>query len=206
MKPHPAKYNKVLMPTIKEWTKGCPTVLDVFAGVGVINMPGGIYNEIEPEWVEQCPKPAIISDARKLPFADNTISAGATSPTFGSRMADHHTAKDKSKRHTYRHYIERPLHPSNSGQMNWGTPYRNLHRSAWYELYRVLEVGAPFVLNISDHYRAGVIVPVSSWHINTLIKTGFSLERIKQIPTPKQRHGANRHLRVPYELLVLFRK
>lgn len=72
----------------------------------------------------------IVGDALRLPFRDATFDVVATSPTYGNRMADHHEARDDSDRGTYRHRLSRPLHPSNSGAMQWGEEYRSIHEKA----------------------------------------------------------------------------
>jgi hypothetical protein len=42
-------------------------------------------------------------------------------------MADHFTAKDNSKRITYRHYLGRPLNKENTWMMQWGNAYKDKH-------------------------------------------------------------------------------
>jgi hypothetical protein len=121
-------------------------------------------------------------------------------------MSDHHDAKDASKRITYRHKLGRELTDGNSGKMQWGSNYRTLHRRVWAECRRVTTDDGFFILNISDHVRAGEIVPVAEWHRKTLISLGFSLVRAKDIATPRMRYGQNADARVPYEHVWLFAK
>ena len=51
MKAHPAKYNKALLPIFAEWLppKRYPTVLDPFAGVGLIHQLANTTFGIELE-------------------------------------------------------------------------------------------------------------------------------------------------------------
>ena len=102
-----------------------------------------------------------------------------TSPTYGNRLADHHNAKDGSRRISYTHTLGRTLTPGNSGAMHWGKDYRLLHRLSWEEVARVLSIGGLFVLNVSNHIRKGEEVPVVQWH------------RDIEVPTARLRYGAN---------------
>jgi DNA modification methylase len=138
------------------------------------------------------------------------FDAICTSPTYGNRMADHHEARDGSPRHTDRHTLGRPLTPGNSGAMRWGAgstgeEYRALHVAVWTECRRVLKPGGIFVLNVKDHIRKGVLQPVTNWHAVTLLMLGFVCTRRVHVPCLGQRHGANGHLRVDYESVLLFR-
>lgn len=120
--------------------------------------------------------------------------------------SDHHEARDGSKRHTYRHYLGRPLHAHNSGQLQWGDKYREFHRAAWTEARRVLEPGGLFILNIKNHIRKGEVEPVMAWHVNALDELGFVLDRnrSRRVRTPGQRHGANGSVRIDHELVLTF--
>jgi DNA modification methylase len=144
--------------------------------------------------------------ALRLPFAGASFDAVCTSPAYGNRMSDHHNARDTSLRHTYRHTLGRPLHPENSGAMQWGEAYRAFHLAAWTEVRRVLKPGAAFVLNCKDHIRHGQLQPVTAWHIATLVALGFTLTDRIDAPCPGQRHGANGHLRVKFESVLLLRR
>ena len=138
-------------------------------------------------------------------YPDAMFDAICTSPTYGNRMADHHAARDASPRHTYRHTLGRPLHPENSGAIQWGPAYRAFHLTVWTETRRVLKPGAPFILNIKDHIRRGQLQPVTAWHIATLTALGFTLVERIDVPCPGQRHGANGHLRADYESVIQLR-
>jgi hypothetical protein len=129
-----------------------------------------------------------------------------TSPVYGNRLSDHHEAKDKSKRYTYRHCLGRKLDENNSGKMQWGLEYRKFHIDAWAEVFSVLKRGGLFILNISDHVRKGEIMPVSEWHKKIIIDIGFTFVEEYRIETPRMRYGENYRARVGYENLFIFKK
>ena len=61
-------------------------------------------------------------------------------------------------------------------------------------------------MNISDHIRSGATMPVSDWHLNELCRLGFELEKKIDVNTPRNRFGANAHLRVECEHIFSFRR
>ncbi len=204
---HPAKYSKALVPTMLEWLDGFSPVVDPCAGIASVDIPGLIGHEIEEKWALQGRCPMVVGDARQLPFRTNSLPAVVCSPTYGNRMADSHNARDSSKRNTYRHVLGSPLHPGNTGQIQWGQRYRIMHIKIWQEVNRILIVGGRFVLNCKNHIRKGVEIPVSEWHARILKNVlNFRLLQTKKIEVVGQRQGANGSLRVPYESLMLFEK
>lgn len=207
---HPARYSKEVLPKLVEYLQGCSCILDPFGG------PGGIFAlapflpdcridavEIEPEWASQDPR-TTQGNALALPWQAETFDAVCTSPCYGNRMADHHEARDASRRNTYRHALGRPLHVDNAGGLQWGVAYRDFHLRAWIEARRVLRPGGRFVLNVKDFYRRGERVGVTEWHVDTLGALGFRLVKRAEVKTPGQRYGANGHLRVDSETVILF--
>lgn len=205
---HPAKFSVELLPLLAALVAGEELVLDPFAGTGRVHLlgPPSIGVEIEPEWARMHPR-TIVGDALHLPFRDGSIACVCTSCTYGNRMADHHDAKDDSRRNTYRHALGRELHPNNSGQLQWGMEYRKFHIKAWREVHRVLKPGGKFILNISDHIRKGEFQGVVAWHKAT-IELGGLFERVAAypVPTKRNRQGANGNARVTEEWVLVYRK
>lgn len=206
---HPAKYSDCLLPIFGELLTGARRVLDPFAGTGKLKLirPDAILTELEYPWARLAA--GVQADALALPFAPGTFDAVCTSPAYGNRMADHFTdgQPDKNyRRNTYRHALGQPLHPSNAGGLQWGPGYQDFHRRAWAECWRVLAPGGRLILNISDHIRAGRRQPVSAWHALTLAELGFRLLARRDVPTPRNRQGANGAARVDCEHVYLFVK
>ncbi len=207
---HPAKYTDALFVTMAHMLKGSKRILDPFGGTGKVFLlnqwlPDAQIDTVEIEAHVAAIDPRIThGDALYLPWTDGTFDAVCTSPTYGNRMADHHNAKDGSKRRTYRHTFGRELHPNNSGALPWGDKYRTFHVAAWTEARRVLQLGGVFVLNIKDHIRGGVVQPVTEWHIGTLQALGFVMVQHEHVSTPSMRYGKNSELRVEYESVIKF--
>ncbi len=208
---HPAPFSASLLPVFAELLDGRENVLDPFGGIGRVHLLRDhlpiqtVAVELEPEWANTHPD-TLVGDARELPFEDNAFSAICTSPCYGNRLADHHVARDGSRRHTYRHALGRALSDGNAGMLQWGPKYRAFHEDAWEEAVRVLAPGGLFVLNISDHIRGGRHVDVAAWHLSRLLKLGLSPCAIRPVVTRRMRHGANRQVRVPAELVIALEK
>lgn len=135
------------------------------------------------------------------------VDAIVTSPTYGNRMADHHEAKDDSRRMTYRHVLGRALHHMNSGQMQWtGGDYKWFHRKAWRNANRALKPGGLFVLNVKNHVRQGKVMRVAEWHRDHLVKVlGFEQLQDIHVPVKGMLMGENHELRVQYEHVFVLR-
>lgn len=213
---HPAKYTDSFIPVFAKMLKGRKNVYDPMAGTGKIGkirdygFKGSIFcGEIEPEWtnafegVDQW----FIGDSSKTSFLkDCFFDAVCTSPTYGNRMADHFNSKDGSKRVTYRHYLGRELHKNNTGRMQWGSKYKKTHMEIYTECIRVLNPKGIFVLNMSDHIRAGKQVRVTDWHRKTLTDLGLVELYNQKIRTNRMGFGSNSKLRVDCEHLIVFMK
>lgn len=203
---HPARFSKGLLPIFEAAVPPAlyPRVLDPFAGVGTIHEMANetVGVELEPEWAALHPD-TLVGDARDLPFDDASFDAIVTSPTYGNRFADKHDAKDGSLRRSYTHDLGRKLTAGNSGGMQWGRGYRDLHTQAWEEAWRVLRPGGRFVLNIKDHDRNFTRQYVSAWHVSTLFAHGFELVWFDQLDTGGLRQGDNSDDRYPEQIFIL---
>ena len=208
---HPARYNKSFLPIFAGLLKGSKSVLDPMAGTGerlkelsLLLPDTNFYGiEIEPEWANMTPEIVKVGNILKLPFENESVSNILVSPPYGNRMADHHNAKDGSRRTTYRHMLNRPLSEESSAGMHWGARYREFHIKAWIECYRVEEEG--LVLNIKNHLCNGEEIDVVKWHVDTLTNIGFKVYSTYEIKCNGNRFGANRK-RVENEYIIQFKK
>lgn len=204
-------------------------VLDPFGGIGGVfaleSIPGVecFMYELEEEWASQAPAHrqtnVIVGDSLELmrewitenhyepdPDGKAYFDAIVTSPVYGNRMADHHEAKDESKRHTYRHYLGRPLTDGSAAGMQWGTDYRAFHLEAWRLATEMVRDGGWFVLNVSDHIRKRQRERVALWHLRELLALGWTLVDAKKVSTRRQRMGANGLARVDGEMVYVLQK
>ena len=210
---HPATYSPAIMDAIGRrlghLVQAGACVLDPMAGTGKIAAALPDYRwalgdlEVWPDAQSDVHQ----WDARELPLASGLWDAAVCSPVYGNRMSDHHNAKDGSKRNTYKHRLGRDLRDGNAGKMRFASSeYRELHRLAWQEVWRVLRPMGPFLLNTKDFLILDERQEVGSWHLQTCLDIGFRLFALEDIPTPGLRQGANRDVRIGHETLWVFRK
>lgn len=209
---HPAPFSSPILPVLGELLEPEHVrILDPFAGVGRIHeLPEHVDweietvgIEIEPEWADLHDR-TLLGNALDLPFGADEFDAVVTSPTYGNRLADHHTARDESVRRSYTHDLGRKLSDDNSGKMHWGPKYRDFHQKAWTEARRVLRPGGRLVLNISDHIGNKRRQHVLSWHTECLLGLGFVLVDSSRVKTRRFRAGSNASARVASELVLAF--
>lgn len=152
----------------------------------------------------------VCGDALALPFADGTFDAFITSPTYGNRYADHHDARDGSTRRSYTHDLRESqgeqyhLHTHNSGLLKWGPAYREFHEAAWAELSRVVDDMG--LLNLKDIVSNKEVVEITKWHLGVFRRLGWKRVKTIKVPAQGMRHGENRELRVPHEVIYVLRK
>lgn len=207
---HPARFSDPILEAVRGYLPSGADVLDPFAGTGRIHelRDHGFQTvgvEIEPEWANLHPD-TIVGNALALPFGDASFDAVVTSPCYGNRFADHHNARDASRRRSYRHDLGRPLHSANSGQLHWGPAYKAFHERVWAEVRRVLKPDGVFVLNVSNHIRGGVEQPVVQWHCAAACTIGFKLSTGRLVKTQRMRYRQNGKARVEGEWVLLFRR
>lgn len=213
---HPAKYTDSFLKMFNEILKDAKNVLDPFAGTGKIGklkeygFSGQIYaNELEPEWLQDnkfnCDF-LTYCDAEFLEYPAEYFDAICTSPTYGNRMADHHEAKDGTKRNTYTHCLGRTLADGNTGKMQWGVEYMEKHERIYKHLTTLVKGGGLFVLNIKNHIRRGQEINVKQFHEKALLKCGFEKIEEKFIKTSGNGFGANSDKRTDGEYIIVFKK
>ncbi len=213
---HPAKYSDALLMHLLNAAEGYERILDPFAGTGKIGALkalghiGSIHaNDLEKEWLAPnlhgCDV-VTFQDAEFLDYPPEYFDAIVTSPTYGNRMADHHKAKDGSRRVTYTHCLGRPLHPENTGAMHFGDRYCDKHARIYAHLNQLLRPGGRWVVNVSNFIRAGVEVDVVSWTEKTLNALGLQTVEIIAVKTPRMGFGANAEKRVDHEHIIILQK
>ena len=193
-------------------------ILDPFAGVGRIHRLADAEHytvgvEIEDVWEQHHPR-TMRGNALQLPFRDGCFDGVFTSPVYGNRMSDSHTARDGSLRRSYTHDLRRAtgdatrrLHPDNAGTMYaWQPAYWEFHERAWTEVRRVLKPGGRFLLNVSNCMRQKTEVPVVTHHAVLAGSLGFRFVGEHSVETPRMRYGENADERVPAEKLLVFER
>lgn len=185
-------------------------ILDPFAGVGRIHMlqENGhktVAVEIEQEWAYSHPE-TIWEDFFNAKLRRNSFDAVMTSPCYGNRMADHHEAKDASRRNTYRHVLGRPLTKGTSATMQFGEDYAVFHMRAWERCLGLVRPGGIIAINSSNHIRKGEETRVNEFHISVLTEElGCTIHEVRRVETQRLRHGQNHEARVDGEVIIVAR-
>lgn len=129
------------------------------------------------------------------------------------------TGKAPSTTNTYLTKLGRRPSPGSSALMQWGKPYRQLHRQAWAEAARVLrpptedEPGGLLIVNVSNHQRTTgpktarvkTYPPVVEFHLMIMFRLGFYLEAATPVETRRYSHGQNGSTRTAHEYLLVAR-
>lgn len=225
---HPATWTPALLDRIAailgyecETTGRRVVVLDNHAGTGVkVSDHLGLQLcsdwlgvEIEPEWAAVSPWVHQGDSDHLPPGWKESFGALVTSPDYGTRMADHHDAKDGTERKSYTHDLrattgdsERHLDAANTGTRLFGPAYQAIHVRRLIEAIRCVRPGGLVIINMSDHIKAGRIVHVVAWWRETMLRAGLVAEHDWIITTPRMKMGENRDLRVDGEHLLVFRR
>lgn len=232
---HPAKFSDPVLQRAREiLDKVQPEgekwfILDPFAGSGKIHQlfrwttkPERVTFglEIEPPWASDQVM-TFQGDATAMGWGNDYFDCVFTSPCYGNRFADTFKPKDTSRRHTYIGYLREitgdpdyKLQENSACGLQWGEKYRELHRKALAEMWRVLKPpsepgamdGGLLLLNMSDHVRNYERVQVCKWWIQASHRAGFRMVHSHPILTQRMREGENNDLRVPIEMLFEMRK
>lgn len=223
---HPAKYSPAVLDAMRSlvYDEGArlgrkPSLLDPFAGVGRIHQLDDVARtvgvELEPEWAA-CHKLTLVGDATKLHelFKAQRFDVIATSPCYGNRTADHHNARDGSRRITYKHKLKRDPSEGSAAVMHWGHAYRELHELFLSSAHRTVKRGGLLIVNMSNHLattgsgeqRAQRVQYVVEWWVGAVAAAGFTIEQLVPIETPRMRDGANADARVACEHLIVARR
>lgn len=212
-RPHPAKWSSDQLTYVRAVVSEGSRILDPFAGTGRIHALRPEYEtwgvEIEQEWANHTPEWTVVGDSRYLSEYGECEDFDwiVTSPCFGNRMADHHEAKDSSRRMTYRHQLGRPLAPANAGAMAWGDSYRLVHRQVYEQFPACYRASGPkmLLLNMKNHISSGMEVDVIGWHRDALADAGFKLLSETRLASAGMRFGENRDVRLPDEVMQTYR-
>jgi hypothetical protein len=212
---HPAKFSPeilaVVTPILADWHLA---VHDPFAGTGeglaaVCDVLGLTFTgtEIEPEFIRD---PRVrAGDSTDRDTYPTWPYCLVTSPAYPNGMSDHFRARDNSVRHTYRQALatilghDRELHANNMGRYGIRRGARSLERH-----YDIAKRCVPWwpehvIVNVSDFIVAGAEHPVVARWQAILDHHGYTLAEPINVPTRRQRNGANSELRVDHEAVLV---
>jgi hypothetical protein len=201
-------------------------VFDVMAGVGRIHelaranhvLTVGI--EIEPEWAGLHPG-TICADCRQWigrPGHAERADVVATSPDYGNRFADHHEARDGSRRHSYRHDLGRMPTEGSTTVLPYGHRYCEAHASIVRAVDRLVRPGGLVLWNVSNFYRGDELVGVVEFHRGLWLAQGYRHDGPDRKVATKRHTGNGRgdpadddgpkstQKRASHEVVMRFRK
>lgn len=157
-------------------------------------------------------------NACALELRDSTVQYIVVSPTYGNGMNDNFRPREMSSRNAYLprlvkafgHDVEVP-EDSSINHLFDSDEYRDIHRRAWAEAWRVLEPGGLFVLNTKncgDRRRGQKVAsyPVTAWHRGILMELGFVELEHRLIPVRGHGHSETAQRASDFESIVAFRK
>lgn len=123
---------------------------------------------------------------------------------FLMHNTDHHNAKDKSKRHTYKHYLGRDPSPESSATLGWGKEWKKFHREGFRLMQRVVRPNGLIILDSKNHFtdRGATEHFVNEWVIRTLNKMGMPLLQVRPVFARGLRHGKNYNERADRHLII----
>ena len=211
---HPAKFSKELLPVLAKYAFG--DIIDIMGGTGRAGLLKELnkdiksvtINEIEPEWAEQAfdnkVDNVIIGDAKNL---TGTYDCIVTSPPYGNRMADCFKASNPdSMRRRYAGDLGRNVSEGSVSCLHFGKGYEEVIRDIYDIVLENIKFKR-FVLNVSNFIRKFKEVDVIGWYKNYFDEKGFVLIVEEKVVTRRQKGvGANTHLRVPTESILVFER
>ena len=222
---HPATYSDALIPVfyeeIQKWVTENKRWLDCHGGDGrkfaqlmtsLFLWPLAV--DIEPAFVKRAHPCVQLGDSTNLPFADNSIGGGMTSPSYPNGISDNWHASDGSRHITYVHYVrdvegpEYELHPNNTGGTNprrspkaYAT-FMDLNRRIYAEMFRVLEPGAAFLVNTKNTKKYQFTADTRE-QLTTL---GFVHHYDLKVGVNGMNYGENQENKEDYETIAVFQK
>jgi hypothetical protein len=210
---HPARWSPQILDAVGPVIEkvGLP-VHDPFAGTG--ERLGALCDRLGLAFTGTELEPEFILDPR-VQWGDSTDTSTypddvhliVTSPAYPNGMCDHFEARDTSRRHTYRHSLDRPLHVNNMGRYSTrgGSAVKEaMHFGIAERCVRYWPNCA--VVNVKDFVAKGKVYPVVATWRGLLSEAGFTVMRELEVRAPGQRHGANGRLRVAHEVILLAKR
>lgn len=216
---HPCPFSKPILRVIEDYLASIPSthVHDPCAGNGdrlaaLCASSGHSFSgtEIQPNFIKH---PSVKQGDSTM---QNTYPVPGyilcTSIVYPNGMADDHESTDASERHTYRAANGGPLEENNMGKFGYRNTLRggrSKKRAQYWDLARRMvdnwDGASVLIVNVSDfkYTRNGVVhtEPVTDDWKNLLRDHGWLCTEFN-VPTQRQRHGANGQTRVDHESIL----